>query len=128
MREQKVVDPAENLKPQKEFRKANHATSSQLWTNENEFGLYDNKELNKHEMCKLRSRERYFQSSISTLPGPEKGVNCVKTRARDQRASSEADHLQRKKGHTFDNVFASHIDTLPGTHTSSKFTQKEIEA
>lgn len=78
-------------------------------------------------MCKVRSRERYFQSQISTLPGPTTGLNCVKTREQVQRTASEADHIQRKKGHTFDTVFASHINTLPGTHNSTKLTQDDIE-
>jgi len=116
------------LKPQANFRKASEASNSRLWTNEMEFGLYDNKQMNKHEVCKARSRERYFQSSITTLPGPSKGLNCVKTREQVERDASENSHIMRKKSHTFDVAFASHINTLPGTHTSSKFTQNEQDA
>jgi hypothetical protein len=42
-----------------------------------------------------------------------------------ERDASENSHIMRKKGHTFDVAFASHINTLPGTHTSTKFTQDE---
>ena len=98
---------------------------NQLWTNDNDFGLYENKQLSKHEMCKTRSRERYFQSSITTLPGPTMGLNCVKTRQEVERDASQNDHIQRKKGHTFDVAFASHINTLPGTHTSTQNTMDE---
>ncbi len=79
-------------------------------------------------MVKTRSRERYFQSSITTLPGPSKGLNSVKTRQNEARDKSETDHIMRKKGHTFNEVFASHINTLPGQHNSTKQTQDEIEA
>ena len=34
----------------------------------------------------------------------------------------------RKKGHTFNEVFASHINTLPGQHNSTKHTQDEAVA
>lgn len=34
----------------------------------------------------------------------------------------------RKKGHTFDVAFSSHINTLPGTHTSTQHTQDAYEA
>ena len=79
-------------------------------------------------MCKSKSRERYFQSSISVLPGPSIGLNCVKTRQQIEDSASEQDHLNRKKGHTHNEVFASHIDTLPGAHTSTKHTQNDIAA
>lgn len=101
---------------------------NRLWTNENEFGMYEEKKLTKHEMCKSRSRERYFQSQISTLPGPSRGLNCVKTRQNVERDASENDHIMRKKGHTFNEAFSSHITTLPGTHTSTKNTMVEQEA
>lgn len=52
-------DPAEQLAPSKNFRKASEA-SGRLWQKENEFDLYEDKKLTKHEMCKTRSRERYF--------------------------------------------------------------------
>ena len=55
-------DPAEQLKPQKNFRKANEASMDRLWQRENDFNLYDKKPLSKYEMCKTRSQERYFQS------------------------------------------------------------------
>lgn len=73
-------DPANLIKPSKTFRKASEASMrNPLWTNDNDFDLYD-KKMTKHELCKSRSRERYFQSSLSTLPGPATGLNCVKTR------------------------------------------------
>ena len=87
---------------------------SQLWTRDNEFDFYESKQQTKAEVCKSRSRERYFQSSISTLPGPSIGLNCVKTRQQVERDLSETDHLARKKGHTLDVAFASHINTLAG--------------
>ena len=101
---------------------------NRLWVRENEFEIFDNRQLTKHEVCKSRSRERYFQSSITTLPGPSTGLNVVKTRANAQRDLSESDHLMRKKGHTFNEAFASHINTLPGQHTASKETQDVLEA
>lgn len=74
-------DPADSLKPASDFRKANEASmGSRLWTRENEFDIYESKPLTRAEFCKSQSRERYFQSSISTLPGPSVGLNCVKTR------------------------------------------------
>ena len=87
------VDPADCLAPNKNFRKASEASMGRLWQRENEFGLYEDKKLNKHEMCKTRSRERYFQSSISTLPGPSIGANVVKQRDDINRDHSEADHI-----------------------------------
>ena len=108
-------DPASLLKPNASFRKASEASmGNRLWTRENEFDMYDNKEQNKSQMVKTRSRERYFQSSITTLPGPSRGLNTVKTRDNEARDKSETDHIMRKKGHTFNEVFASHINTLPG--------------
>ena len=89
----KNEDPAEKLEPQKNFRKANEASMDRLWQRENEFNLYDKKPQNKHEMCKTRSRERYFQSSISTLPGPAVGANVVKQIGELKRDRSEADHI-----------------------------------
>ena len=53
---------------------------NRLWTNDNDFSLYETKQMTKHEVCKSRSRERYFQSQLTTLPGPTVGLNCVKTR------------------------------------------------
>jgi|Transcript_34765 hypothetical protein len=73
-------DPATCLKPHAEFRKASEASQSRLWTRDNDFEMHDNKALNKTQMSKAQSRERYFQSSITTLPGPSIGLNCVKTR------------------------------------------------
>lgn len=52
-------DPADCLAPAKDFRKASEA-SGRLWQRENEFDLYEDKKLTRHEMCKTRSRERYF--------------------------------------------------------------------
>ena len=112
-------DPADLLKPTKDFRRASQASmGNRLWTNENDFSLYDNKQLSKQEMCKTRSRERYYTSSISTLPGPSRGLNAVSLRQQEDRDRSENDHIRRKKGHTHDVAFASHINTLPGSHTS----------
>ena len=56
------TDPAENLKPQKNFRRANEASMDRLWQRENDFNLYDRKPMSKNEICKTRSQERYFQS------------------------------------------------------------------
>ena len=81
------------MAPQKNFRKASEASMGRLWQRENEFGLYEEKKLNRAEMCKTKSRERYFQSSISTLPGPSTGVNVVKQRDDVRRDHSEADHI-----------------------------------
>lgn len=53
-------DPAQELKPQKNFRKANEASMDRLWQRENEFNMYDKKPMSKYEMCKTRSQERYF--------------------------------------------------------------------
>ena len=86
-------DPADCLAPQKNFRKASEASMGRLWQRDNDFDLYEQKQLTKHEMCKTRSRERYFQSSISTLPGPSTGVNVVKQRDDVKRDRSEADHI-----------------------------------
>ena len=123
------ADPASLLRPHANFRKASEASmGNRLWTRDNEFEMYDNAPKTKHEICKSRSRERYFQPSISTLPGPSNGLNAVKTRADQQRDLSEADHIMRKKGHTFNEAFASHINTLPGQHTSTKETQDALEA
>ena len=53
---------------------------NRLWTNENDFNMFDNKPQTRAEIAKSRSRERYFQSQLTTLPGPQRGLNCVKTR------------------------------------------------
>ena len=54
-------DPAECLAPQKNFRKASESEmKGRLWQRENEFDLFEDKKLTRHEMCKTRSRERYF--------------------------------------------------------------------
>lgn len=122
-------DPANLLKPAANFRKASEASmGNRLWTNENDFSLYDNQQMTKHEVCKSRSRERYFQSQLTTLPGPTTGLNCVKTRDQVKRDASENENIVRKKGQTFDKIYSSHINTLPGTHTSSGLTQDETEA
>ena len=113
-KKEESADPASLLKPSASFRKASEASNNRLWQHDNDFEMYDNKDLNKSQMVKTRSRERYFQSSITTLPGPSKGLNSVKTRETEQRDRSKADHVQRKKGHTFNEAFASHINTLPG--------------
>ena len=79
-------------------------------------------------MCKTRSRERYYTSTISTLPGPSTGLNNVAVRKNQERDRSETDHIMRKKGHTHDMAFASHINTLPGTHTSGgQHNQDDVE-
>jgi hypothetical protein len=91
---QERVDPATQLKPAANFRKASEASmGNRLWTNENEFGIHEQRNMNKHELCKARSRERYFQSSISTLPGPSAGLNCVKTQQQVHRQASENSHI-----------------------------------
>ena len=55
------VDPATMLKPDKNFRKASAASQrNPLWVEEKDLDLITEKEKSKHEMCKLRSRERYF--------------------------------------------------------------------
>ena len=54
-------DPATLLKPSASFRKASEASmGNRLWTNDNDFDMYDDKNLNKSQMVKTRSRERYF--------------------------------------------------------------------
>ena len=76
-----VEDPANFLKPKADFRKSIDASmGNRLWTNENEFDMYESRQMTKHEVCKSRSRERYFQSSLTTLPGPSVGLNCVEIR------------------------------------------------
>ena len=78
------VDPADMLRPDKDFRKASVASmGNKLWIEEKDLDLITDRQKSKHEMCKTRSRERYFQSQISTLPGPSVGLNCVKTRQQD---------------------------------------------
>ena len=115
-----TVDPASNLKPSAHFRKASEASmGNRLWTRENEFGMFEQKELTKSQICKTRSRERYFSSSITTLPGPSIGLNCVRTRDDVEKDTRENSHISRKKGHTHDVAFASHINTLPGTSNST---------
>lgn len=89
--QKETKDPSEHLAPSKNFRKANEASGS-LWQKENDFNLYD-KQQTRSEMAKTRSRERYFQSSIGTLPGPGSGLNVVKQRQDVQRDHSEADHI-----------------------------------
>lgn len=55
------VDPASVLKPDKNFRKASAASSrNPIWTEEKDLDLITEKEKTRHEVCKLRSRERYF--------------------------------------------------------------------
>ena len=79
-------------------------------------------------MCKTRSRERYYTSTISTLPGPSTGLNSVAVRKHQERDRSETDHIMRKKGHTHDMALASHINTLPGKHTSGgQHNQDDVE-
>jgi len=56
---------------------------NRLWTRENEFNMYDDQPKSRAEVAKSLSRERYFQSQLTTLPGPQKGLNCVKTREYD---------------------------------------------
>ena len=125
----KAQDPADLLKPQKNFRRASEASmGNRLWTNENDFDMFNDKLQTRKDISKSQSRERYFQSSLTTLPGPAKGLNCVKTRDQVQQAASENDNITRKKAHTNDKVFSSHINTLPGTHTSSGMTQDATEA
>ena len=121
------MDPATLLKPNSEFRRANAASQDRLWTPENQFGLYENRQQTRHEVCKSRSRDRYFTSSITTIPGPSSGLNCVKTRELNEFDASQNDHIQRKKGHTHNEVYSSHINTLPGAHNSTKHTQDEQE-
>jgi len=55
------VDPASMLKPDKEFRKASVASmGNKLWIEEKDLDLITGKDKSKYEMCKTRSRERYF--------------------------------------------------------------------
>lgn len=118
------VDPADLLRPNAEFRKATEASmGSRLWTRDNEYGLFECTPLTKTQLSKSRSRERYFQSSITTLPGPSLGLNCVKTRQDERQASLEAATNARKKHNTNDTAFASHISTLAGATLASSQTQ-----
>ena len=121
------VNPASTLKPNSDFRKAYCASSDRLWTPDNDFAIYADKQQSRHEVCKSRSRDRYFTSSISTLPGPTIGLNCVKTRELNKMDTSHNDQIQRKKGHGNNAVFSSHINTLPGKHTAAGNTQDEQE-
>ena len=51
--EYQLKDPADMLKPQAEFRRANEASMGpRLWTRENEFDIYESKTQSKAEMCK----------------------------------------------------------------------------
>ena len=69
--------PAEWCKPSQNFRKAHIASvGKRLYEHDNEFDWYDK----KVDMSRSRSHERYFQSQITTLPGPSVALNCVKTR------------------------------------------------
>jgi len=52
----------------------------------------------------------------------------VKQITSERRDRSEADHIQRKKGTTFDRAFSSHISTLPGTHQSTHNTMEDQQA
>ena len=55
------VDPATMLKPDKNFRKASAASErNPLWVEDKDLDLISEKAKSRHEMCKLRSRERYF--------------------------------------------------------------------
>ena len=63
--------------PSREFRKAHMASiGNRLWEHDNEYDWYDK----KVDLSKSRSHERYFQSSITTLPGPSLALNQVKAR------------------------------------------------
>ena len=42
------TDPAENLKPNKNFRKANEASQDRLWQRDNDFNLYDKAPMTKN--------------------------------------------------------------------------------
>lgn len=78
------VDPATLLRPDKNFRKASVASmGNKLWIEEKDMDLITDQQKSRYEMCKTKSRERYFQSQISTLPGPSHGLNCVKTRQQE---------------------------------------------
>ena len=57
-----LKDPAKLLSPDKKFRRANEASQDRLWQLENELDPYSKRALSKHELCKTRSQERYFQS------------------------------------------------------------------
>ena len=112
---QPPMSPAELCKPSKDFRKAHVASvGNRLYEHDNEFNWYDK----KIDQSKSRSHERYFQSQITTLPGPTIGLNCVKTRELSRRDASESSQNTRKKGITIENVFASHISVLPGSTMS----------
>lgn len=125
---EQAVDPADMLKPDKNFRKASVASmGNKLWIEEKDLDLITDKTKDKYEMCKTRSRERYFQSQISTLPGPSHGLNSVKLRQQDYDKETNKDHIERKKLYTFNRVYASHINTLPGTHNCTEKTQDQIE-
>jgi hypothetical protein len=60
--------------------------------------IYEQREQSRSGLRKSQSRERYFQSQISTLPGPSTGLNCVKTREQQQRQEYDQEQSVKKKG------------------------------
>ena len=73
-----------------------------LWKEEKDIDLITERDFTKSEMKKIMSREKYFQSQCSTLPGPKKGLNCVKTRNHDKSKNYILDQAFKKKGYTHD--------------------------
>ena len=65
------------------------------------------------------TREKFFTSQITTLPGPEKGLHTEKLLSYDKDMKSEQEHLKRKSSNIRDKFFESHINTLPGKTVSS---------
>jgi hypothetical protein len=68
-------DFSENLQPDPRFRRANQSSATGLWMNENALPRYREGDQSRSELRTSQSRERYFQSQISTLPGPATGLN-----------------------------------------------------
>ena len=78
-----VVGKAEEVAPRMK-RTASDArctkTEARLWLEENEIDVHATKPLGRTMVSKSKSRERYFQSACTTLPGPTIGLNSVRTR------------------------------------------------
>lgn len=79
------------------------------------------------EIKKTLSRERYFTSHISTLPGPQAGLHAGKMR-QDKRQDIVEECVKENKGvhSNRDRIFDSHISVLGGK-TSTSHTMDQID-
>lgn len=59
---EEAVDPANCLKADRNFRRASQASNNKLWVEDKDMDLLTEKQLTRNEMCKTKSRERYFSS------------------------------------------------------------------